>query len=234
MDVTELSHQLACSRQDKLECMDVLRVLCDMAGAVEAGERQLLPRLVPKGNQFFKTCVTAALESSRRDLAKMVLTGYLLADEVKGKELLRRLLIVHGLLLILNGTGPDDLAYALQGWFGTAFREDYWARLSEQPDICRTRTRSVWPAFDTLGEASMPFVVRLTYEVSASTLAMALLGAGVEVRDRIMEGISTREKRETICGLMESLAQAKTSDMEEAQRWICAYSQKLMEQCPEF
>ena len=234
MDGMELSHFLACSRQDKLECMDILWVLYDMAGVVEAGDRNLLPHLVPEGNQFFKSCVETVLESDRRDLVKLVLTGYLLADEVKGRELLRRLLIVHGLLLIMDGTSPDDLAFALQGWFGTAFRQDYWDRLREQPEASRTRVCSVWPAFDTLGEASMPFIVRLTYEVNTSTLATALLGAGAEVRERILAGISTQEKRETICGLMESLDQAKNSDIADAQRWICEYSQKLMDRCPEF
>ena len=234
MDLTELTGSLSCSREDKLECVDTVGVLQEMAEAARDGGLSALGRLVPEDDPFFRACVAAAAEEQPRPLVKAVLTGYLLAEGGRGRAFLHRLLIVHGLLLILDGTRPQGLAYALQGWFGASFGSAYWARLRMEEGGDRPRARSLWPEFDQLAQASMPFIVRLTFELNASTLALALLGAGVEVRDRILKGITTQEKRESIRTLMQELGQAKAGDVEDAQRWICSYSQQLMDQCPEF
>lgn len=116
----------SCSYEDKLHCIETVKKLYDLAILVrKKGLLILYEAMENESDLFFKKSLYSLLELLEYEQVSNCLYAYLAAGNYHGRELLKNLLIVNGVLLILNNTHPTLVMSCLKGWFGEEFAEIY-------------------------------------------------------------------------------------------------------------
>lgn len=217
-----LSSRLQCSREDKLECFRTVKKLYGLSVLARKEGFLALSDAVVEEDLFLKTMVDTFLEAPEAETLDKILFAYLVVGDYCGKDFLKNLLVVEGLLLIAKQTAPSKVIHGLQGWFGVElaqiYKKEMTAEMARQnPPILMME--SAVPEFDRFARFSKVHTIKLLSELESSVLALALKGASDRVKHRfffLMESSQAEEVRAEI----DCLGCIRVMDVEEAQRYI--------------
>ncbi len=119
--------KIQCSNKDKEECLDLITTFTSLADkarkqgilALEDEIDDLPPMfLLRKGLQL-------AIDGTEPEMIRTILERYILVGNYKGKELLKRVIILEGVLSIQAGDNPSIIHLLLGPFFGENFVEEY-------------------------------------------------------------------------------------------------------------
>lgn len=216
-----LSLRLQCSYEDKIECLEIVKKLYSLAVLVRKEGLLALMDVVEKEDLFFKTMIHTVIDFFDPKPLKEIFSAYLAAGNYFGKEFLKNLLIVNGLLLIVECEHPTQVVNGLQGWFGMEFAQTYknemMAEIARLKPLPLPQEKSTVPAFDSLVDFSEVNTMKLLSEVDNCTLSMALKGAGDKVADRFFHLMESSRAEEVRIAMENRYSHIRVKDIEEAQ-----------------
>lgn len=228
-----LSLRLQCSYEDKLECLETVKKLYSLAALARKEGLLALEDAVKNEDLFLKTMVDALIDSFETKPLETIFSAYLAAGNYRGKEFLKNLLIVNGLILIAKNKVPHQVVNELQGWFGVEFAQTYKnelaaeiARLKPPP---APKEKSTVPEFDRLADFSKVYTIKLLSEIENRTLSIALNGASDKVADHLFH-LMENSRAEEVRMDLENLQYLRIIDVEEAQRDILEKAGELEEE----
>lgn len=232
MDANHLSSRLMCSHAEKLECLGMVKLLCQLNTLVRRkGLLSLSDAVNETDDAFLKALICAAedqygIENDIRE----VFEAYLIAGNYHGKEFLKNLLITEGLLLIYANTRTPQLISSLQCWFGAEFTSTYRGELCEKvnPNFEPVwREKSVLEEFDLLRNLSDDQTKTLLAEVDLCDLALSFRGAGIAVGKRLLSQLS-QEDTQTLQQHYRYTQYPRKIDVQIAQERILAQVKKVV------
>lgn len=233
MDYMEyLSLRLQCSFEDKMECLETVKKLYGLAVLARKEGLLALIDAVENEDLFLKTMVDALIGFEPKQ-QKRIFFAYLAAGNYHGKEFLKNLLIVNGLIIIAEGEFPTQVVDRLQGWFGVEFAQTYKNELAAEIERLKPppapKEKSTVPEFDCLAEFSKVYMIKLLSEVENLTLSIALQGASDKIADRFFQLMESSRAKEIRMD-MKMCCHVRVIDVEDAQWNILEKAKKIEEE----
>lgn len=219
-----LSLRLQCSYEDKLERLETVKKLYSLAVLARKEGYLALEDAVENEDLFLKTMVNTLIDCFEPKPLETIFSAYLAAGNYHGKEFLKNLLIINGLLLIAESEFPTGVVNKLQGWFGVEFAQTFKnemateiARLKPPPD---PKEKSAIPEFDRLAELSKAHTIKLLSKVENQTLAIALQGASDKIAEHFFHLMESSRAEEVRMDMENWYQHLRVIDVEEAQQNI--------------
>jgi AraC-like DNA-binding protein len=194
----------SCTTEDKKQCLVVLEKMINLSRkAHKYGLLFLESEVSSQSHLFLKKGIDLLLGGTKPENLKAVLWNYLNVGDYSSKEILERVIMLNGLLLIQAGDYPWMVREHLSSLFG----ENFMVEVSDFLGINHTPDQMLNDYRDTVFEQK-PFneqtallekeiksmnarsVQRLVRELDIIVLAYAIEGASGEVKLKFMEGLS--------------------------------------------
>lgn len=104
LSANTLTDRLKCSLEDKLECVDILNYILYLANVAQYEGLLALEQETNKmDNRFLADCIELIVDGTDPQIVEKYATVYIAANNYKGKEFLKNIIIAEGSLLIQQG-----------------------------------------------------------------------------------------------------------------------------------
>lgn len=209
--------RLNCTREEKRTLFPLIDQLLEMA---ELARRQGLlsleewigrteERLLKKGLQM-------VIDGSEPAVIRKILLNYLLCDDKQGRELLKGMLIIDGVLAFQQGLNPQLIRELLLSYLGEdlcheADEHYFYYRdgaaavrqfLRELPDNVQYNDNDYTAVFtDVIAGLDLRSLQRVLREVDEPTVCMALIGTGRATCYKILDSLSVHTAVRIVEGL---------------------------------
>lgn len=228
-----LSARLQCRYEDKLACLETVKKLYSLAVLARKEGLLALEDAVENEDLFFKTMVNALIDCFEPKPLETIFSAYLAAGNYHGKEFLKNLLIINGLLLIAESEFPAGVANKLQGWFGVEFAQTYKSELAAEIERLKPpqapKEKSTIPEFDRLAELSEACTIKLLSKVEKQTLSIALQGASDKIAEHFFHFMENSRAEDVRMDIKNRYQHLRVIDVEKAQLDILETARKLEE-----
>jgi AraC-like DNA-binding protein len=235
------SSRLQCSKEDKLECLELLFTIISLSQnarkrgllALEKDIEESWPFLLRKGMQYI-------LDGTDPGLVREMMTGYLIAGDYQGKEFLARLIIIEGILGIQAGEYPKIIQEKLGSFFGEDFAacidQRFGKNQQEQANEIQKYIREIGshPPMnlqtslleEPIRKMNHRSCQRLLRDVELSELVCALQGASGETVLKIF-GCLSKDVQMMVIEESANMQGINPSEIIRCQKKILDYLQKL-------
>lgn len=114
-----LKDRMEFSDKDKLDCQTMAYVIVELSIMISKNGLLSIEKDIPKMKDFFlQKALTLALDSILPLKIIETLQNEIIEKDYKGADLLRRILVMHGVVAILDGFNPMQIAVYLASFFG--------------------------------------------------------------------------------------------------------------------
>ena len=121
-----LSNRMDFSDEDKRECLETAKTMVDIAQDVRKNGLLSIDEKIPKmDDAFLRKYIQMAVDSTDPETLQKFMQLHIVANNYKGKELLKNLLIKEGVICIVKGYNPPAIKKYLGIYFGDDFSQEY-------------------------------------------------------------------------------------------------------------
>lgn len=121
-----LSNRMEFSAEDKWECLETVKTIVTVAFQVRMNGLLSIDDKIPKmEDMFLRKALQLAVDSTAPETLQKILQTHIIANQYKGKELLKNILIKEGTISIINGENPKMIQEKLAVYFGDDFLQKY-------------------------------------------------------------------------------------------------------------
>ncbi len=117
---TAIIKSVLLNHEDKLEAFDMIEKLISIANKARR-EGIIAIENMTFDNQFLKKGISQITQGTCPELVESILKRYIIAGDYDGLELLKRLIILDGVLLIQQRENPRRIYDVLIAWLGEDF-----------------------------------------------------------------------------------------------------------------
>lgn len=239
----DLATRIQCTERDKDECVELLsKVLLFSRKARDYGLLSLEQEIDSCEDILLKKGISLVISGTLPEYIKDILQTYILVGNYIGKELLRRVIILEGVLGIQRGESPFILIERLSAYFG----EDYLSKLElyfgsddgsnknkideyfEKVKNKRPFASSTYLLEEIFKNMNNRSIQRVLREVDVTDLINALKGASGDIEISILNSVSNNDKLMIIEELNLN-SQVDKKQIVESQQKIISIVQKLKE-----
>lgn len=236
-----LAERIQCSDDEKVECFESIKIIADLANksrrngilALEGEMRKSNDFIIKKGIQF----ITDGVDP---EYVKEVLETYITADNIKGKELLKRIIAIEGILCIQKGMNPTLIIEKLVAYLGTSCCnkiEEYFEigetaeknkikRYLEEIKNAAPMSKATVLLEDTLSKLDDRSIQRILREFEIMDLVKAMKGASGKIQTCILRNMSKKSE----VAVIDMLSRGKVleeNEIAECQKKILDIIEKL-------
>lgn len=227
----EFSDRIQCSNAEKIECMALVAEIVVMANkAKRNGLLSLVQEAEETSHFLLRKGLQLVLEGVNPQMVEKALEYYILSSNHHGKELLKRCIILEGVLAIQNGVNPTIIKELLLSLFGEDSYEIYEHEFGDKKnDRLKAffkkieKSRAVTPLSSKLGHTILQLndqtIQQCLKEISTVDLARALKGIEGKAQIKVFKNLPKRSAailQETV----EHLDLMRESEMTEAQEKV--------------
>lgn len=227
----KFSDRIQCSDVEKKECMALVADIIAMANkAKRNGLLSLVQEAEDTPHFLLRKGLQLVLEGVGPQMVKRALEYYILSGKYHGKELLKRYIIIEGVLAIQNGVNPTIIKELLLSLFGEDSYEIYEHEFGDKKnDRLKAffkkieKSRAATPLSSKLGHTIMQLedqtIQQCLKEISTVDLARALKGIEGKAQIKVFKNLPKRSAailQETV----EHLDLMRESEMTEAQEKV--------------
>jgi hypothetical protein len=227
----EFGERIQCSTAEKKECMALVAEIVSMANTAKRNGLLSLVKEAEETSHFLlRKGLQLVLEGVNPQMVKTTLQYYILSGKYHGKELLRRCIIMEGVLAIQNGVNPTIIKELLVSLFGEGSYEAYENEFGDRKnDRLKAffkkieNSRAATPLSSKLGHTIMQLndqsIQQCLKEISTIDLARALKGIEGEAQIKVFKNLPKRSAailQETV----EHLDLMRESEMNESQEKV--------------
>ncbi len=200
------SERITCTGEELNACARLIPRLMNLGlKARRDGLLALEDEIDSLGHPFLKTGLALIVNGTDPELVRKALELQILTQGYRGRELLERVLMLEGMLMIQSGTIPHTMKDLLSVFFSETFadtiaaccEEDYegttakiLARFSERPPLASETALLEGP----IHELSKDDIAKVLHEIDTQALIIALSGASGSVINRMCESLSPRAR----------------------------------------
>lgn len=235
-----ISRIIDCSKEEKKECLDTVdKILTVSRKAHKKGLLALEEDTCISGSKFFKKGIELLLYGIEPLVLRKILENYILVGNYKGKELLKRILILEGILSIQMGDYPWVIREKLSSYFG----EDYYEEINNHFCIMKNTEIKIEEYINSVKDKQsysmetkildnelkkMPkrSIQRLLRDVDILVLSVGMKGASGKIQIKIIEGLSMMTKS-ILLELFELMDNVNIAQIVDAQNKIAEGIKKL-------
>lgn len=207
MDIEYISKNIQCSTEDKMDCMTTVNNILFLSEITrKEGLMEIENEIAKYDSEFLKLGISLIVDGTDPVIVEKILTNYLIAGKYQGKEFLKNILIISGILLIQRAINTIQIREILCSYFGIEFRKKFFDNLD--PNI--NNSKSFREKFDlkyknkkNLSENTNLLdkclnldyrtLQRILRELDDHTIAIALSGASGKVIRLFLNNLSTNE-----------------------------------------
>ncbi|MGW8301456.1 MAG: FliG C-terminal domain-containing protein [Desulfobacterales bacterium] len=227
----EFGERIQCSAAEKKECMVLVAELCSMANkAKRNGLLSLVQEADETSHFLLRKGLQLVLEGVNPQMVEKTLQYYILSGKYHGKELLKRCIIMEGILAIQNGVNPTIIQELLLSLFGESSYKTYELEYGDGKNNRLKsffnkikQSRAATPLSSRLGHTIMQLndqsIQQCLKEISTVDLARALKGIEGKAQIKVFKNLPKRSAailQETV----EHLDLMRESEMTEAQEKV--------------
>ena len=227
----EFGERIWCSADDKKECMALVAEIEVMANkAKRNGLLSLVQEAEETSHFLLRKGLQLVLEGVNPPMVKKALENYILSGKYHGKELLKRCIIMEGVLAIQNGVNPAIIKELLVSLFGEnsyeAYENEFGTKKNDRLKAFFKKienSRAATPLSSKLGHTIMELndqtIQQCLKEISTVDLARALKGIEGKAQIKVFKNLPERSAailQETV----EHLDLMRESEMIEAQEKV--------------
>lgn len=121
-----VSDRLHFSDNDKRACFETAATIVDMAVDVRRNGLLSLDAKIPSIPEFLlREGIRLAVDSTDPETLRELMQRWVIAGDYRDAELLRRLVIIDGVLAIVNGENPNSIRIRLGTFFGEDLQQEF-------------------------------------------------------------------------------------------------------------
>ena len=195
-----LDEKIKCSEEEQQECFKLAEKFVRMAERVRSqGMPVLEDELDSNLPYLMRTGLHLIIDGAEPALVDKLLTNYICSSTLKGKALLKRLIIREGILSLQRADTPRIMRMQLLSYFG----EDFASRVVDDTaqaleDYFKSIVKDLPASDDTLildeeiGVMKDRAIQKLVREIDPYVLASGLAGVSGLIRTRVMRNMPPR------------------------------------------
>jgi AraC-like DNA-binding protein len=199
--------ELICSHDEKSEVLGTLDKILELSErARHSGILSLESEITEVQPEFFKKSIQMLIDGIEPESIRKILLNYALCGGCTGKELLRRIVILEGVIAIQQGVHPVIIREMLSSYFG----EDYMGELKThfgqdeesqrqkfEAYLSKIQNKPVYSKETSLLEEPLArmdnrSLQRLLRDIDICSLATAASGSSGSIQTRILKNVSKR------------------------------------------
>lgn len=121
-----VSSRLEFSADEKRACFDIAKRFPILAFKVrKQGLLSVEEEIAATHNAFLKIALQLAVDSTAPEHIKNIMQNWIIFGNYRGEKLLRRLIIIDGVLMLAKGDNPNHINTVLASFFGEALHAEY-------------------------------------------------------------------------------------------------------------
>lgn len=222
-----------CTLEEKRECWNVLERIIDLSKkAHKHGLLSLESELNIEQSLFLNKGLELLLAGIKPNHLKEILWNYVKVGNYTSKEVLERMIVLHGILLIQTGEYPWIIREQLSSFFGEYFigEIDDWYGINKNRNnrILEFKDKIVGkkPFSDEtsilekeIKNMDVRSIQRLVRELDIIILAFAIEGASGEVKLKLMNGLS-KQNQQILLETLELLSDISIAQIVDSQKEV--------------
>ena len=204
-----VSGRLEFSEEEKRECFEISKGLVELATKVRKNGLLSLDGEITAMYGFMKTAFELAVDGIHPDIIKETMYKWTIFGNYRGARLLRRLLIIDGVVMIVNGCNPKQIHETLSAYFGEDLLqeynkyadnkkrqdnglpfliEDFWYNIKDKQMHREPGANLLEEIFRTLDDMAVQMLMR---NIEMQDWIIAAKGSSKYVIDRIIHNVSS-------------------------------------------
>lgn len=121
-----VSDRMSVSLEGKKECLETAKIIMEMVVKVrERGILALEDDIQSTDSMFLKTALQLTVDGLKQEEIRKVLENWIVAGNYRGRMLLKRILIMEGMIAIQQGCNPAYIYNLMASYFGEDFFPKY-------------------------------------------------------------------------------------------------------------
>lgn len=203
----KIYERLVCSSAEKKEALNIMdKVLQLSQKAKKSGLLVLEPEIDVAESNFLKKSIQMLIDGTEPKTLKEILLGYTLCSNLRGKELLIRILIIEGVLAIQQGVHPLILREKLSSFFGEDFiseinrhfcldsesqlkRIEAFIAINQDKPVLARETSLLEEPLARMDNRSLQ---RLLREIDGCTIISAICGSSGKTQAKVLKNVSKK------------------------------------------
>ena len=233
-----LSNRMDFTKEERRECFETALTIVKIATEVRlSGLLSQADKITSMSDAFLQIAMQLAIDSILPDEIKKILQTQIVANNYKGKELLKRVLIKEGVVSIVNGENPRQIEEYLKLYFGDDLLQEYNDYSKTNRETKKYDFREVFKDIKPVGETNLDkmakkmdnlAIQRLIREIDAKDFVIAFKGLSEETIMNFLKNMS-KTSAEVITEDFLHLRNFKESDLTAVQERILAKIRELEE-----
>lgn len=231
------SEKIQCTNDEKKECLETINTILKLSEKTRKYGLLSLEDEASKNPDFLmRKGLLFVVDGIEPEFIREVLGTYIFAGNYVGKELLKRILVKEGVLLIQKGEHPLMIRERLTSFLGENYADEvekYFNMQNEKQDNSKIKNTAPISEETALLEGLFEkidniAIQRILKETQILDVVKAIKGASNKVQDKIYINMSKRSASQ-VKDMVETTTGIETKDMVEAQLKIIDIVKKLQE-----
>jgi len=214
-----VSGRLEFCADDKRACFETAKSLIDFAQEVRKNGLLSLDAKIPAmPNIFMKKALQMAVDAAMPETIREIMQNWIVFGNYRGAELLKRLLIIEGTIMIMSGDNPAQISEALSAFFGedllqeydkyikdrkkiqdseqqSIILEDFWYKIKDKQLHREPGSNLLEDFFRKCDDLAVQILIR---NIETADLVASARGSSKYVIDRIIHNVSSHNAQEIV------------------------------------
>lgn len=197
----EYSLYTGCSQKDKEDCLSIISKMVSLSiTAHQSGLLSLEAAMEDESSIFLQKGIELLLQGTKPSRLRSMMSNYIQASALGAGEILKRVVMLEGVLLIQEGAYPWDIRNELFSYLGEGMMENLdrqWNTSDCLPDFIKQETIACDNSklLKTLKQMNKRGLQRLLRECDPLIIASALKGMPSELKMTILEALPLGRKK---------------------------------------
>jgi len=135
-----LSSRMDFTTEDKRECLATAKLIVDLTQKARGGGLLALEEDVDALNDtLLKKAINLIVDGINQEDVRKILQNYIIVGNYRNRRLLKRILIMEGMLALQRGSSPIIILELLASYFGEGFQPEYMGYFSKAENAPRKK-----------------------------------------------------------------------------------------------
>ncbi len=207
MDMEYLASKIQCSKEDKFECIPLIKDIINLANTARRQGLIILEEQIEANKNcpyLLKRLILLITDGRDVESVEKIASTYIVVGNYNGKEFLENILIMEGCLMLQQGIHPTLINAVLFAYLGLDFLEEE-NKMFEDVILNQSTLEKLNNAVNPLSDKTILLeqfndmdnrsIQRILRDVDIDNLTFALLGASSEIRKKFLDNLSTSGKK---------------------------------------